>query len=85
MGDILLGIVLSFLLSRAFWKLMSGVREGLTGRHAANVPDRGVQMERDPVCGTFVVPSSALALHDGRRRVYFCSPDCRDKYRARTA
>ena len=44
---------------------------------------RGVQMVRDPVCGTYVVPDRALALTDGSGPVFFCSADCRDKYRAR--
>ena len=43
---------------------------------------RGVQMVRDPVCGTFVVPDRAVTLVDGRARVFFCSDACRDKYRA---
>jgi YHS domain-containing protein len=46
------------------------------------VPRRGVQMVRDPVCGTFVVPDRALMLLVGRQPIYFCSTACRDKYRA---
>jgi YHS domain-containing protein len=42
-------------------------------------------MERDPVCGTFIVRDRALTLSDGSRQVYFCSPGCRDAYRARIA
>ena len=53
------------------------------GRRGA--PSASVHMERDPVCGTFVVPERAVALDDGSRRVYFCSSACRDSYRARTA
>jgi YHS domain-containing protein len=49
------------------------------------VPTRGVQMVRDPVCGTFVLPDHAVSIADGRGRVYFCSARCRDAYRARTA
>jgi YHS domain-containing protein len=48
-------------------------------------PERGVAMARDPVCGTFVLPSKAVTLVDGRSRLYFCSDACRDKYRARSA
>jgi YHS domain-containing protein len=35
------------------------------------------------VCGTFVLPASAVTLVDGRARLYFCSDACRDQYRAR--
>jgi len=40
-------------------------------------------MERDPVCGTFVIRERAVTIGSGDRRVYFCSDVCRDKYRAR--
>ena len=45
----------------------------------------GVQMARDPVCGTFVVPDRATSITVGRDQIYFCSASCRDKYRAKTA
>jgi hypothetical protein len=42
-------------------------------------------MERDPVCGTFVVPERAVKLTTGREDRFFCSVACRDAYRARGA
>ena len=51
----------------------------------ATAPPRSVHMERDPVCGTYVVPERSVSVDDGTGRVYFCSAACRDKYRARTA
>jgi uncharacterized protein len=85
----LLRLVLAMLLARAGWRVIDGVMEGLSGRGSrtrdGNVPARGVQMVRDPVCGTYVVPDRAVALSDGSGRVFFCSANCRDKYRARTA
>ena len=85
-----LEFVLMLVIARSFWRLIGGVMDGLGGtvRPRASdpgVPDRGVPMVRDPVCGTFVVPERAVTLHDGRARVFFCSDACRDKYRARTA
>lgn len=79
-------VVLIVLLVRALNRLWGGIREGLGVRApgGSSVPQRGVQMVRDPVCGTFVVPSAALRIGDGRSSVYFCSPGCRDKYQ-RTA
>ena len=80
--------VLLILFARAMGRLWSGVVEGLTGQPpgaGAGVPARGVQMVRDPVCGTFVVPDRALMLAVGRQQFYFCSANCRDTYRARTA
>ena len=84
--DLLL-LVLAMIVARAVWRVIGGVMEGLSGRSTrsqdGNVPARGVQMVRDPVCGTYVVPDRAVALADGSRRVFFCSAHCRDQYRAR--
>jgi YHS domain-containing protein len=75
--------LLFILLARALNRLWGGFKEGLGVRASGGpqVPQRGVQMVRDPVCGMFVVPSSALRIGDGRSSVYFCSQECRDKYR----
>jgi YHS domain-containing protein len=90
MARFVLLLILSVVVARAFWRVVDGVVEGLTGRSAGRsgstgVPGRGVQMARDPVCGTFVVPERAVTLTVGRQRLYFCSDTCCDKYRARTA
>ena len=85
---IVLFVVLSVFLARAFWRIVDGVIEGLSGRPSgrsvSNVRS-GVQMARDPVCGTYVVPNRALAISDGSRQIFFCSAACRDKYRAKSA
>ncbi len=87
---ILLRIVLLFLLVmlvlRAFWRLVAGVIDGaaLPGARNPGPPERGVQMVRDPVCGTFLLPANAVSLTGRRGDVhYFCSDRCRDAYRAR--
>ena len=86
MTRLALYLILAILIARAFWRLLDGIIEGASGgRPGSRVPDRGVQMVRDPVCGTFVVADRALTLVEGRTRVHFCSDACRDKYRARTA
>ena len=79
----LLLLVLVAIVARAFWRVIDGVVEGMRGpAPAARTPAAGVQMERDPVCGTFVVRERAVTLDSGDRRVYFCSAGCRDKYQA---
>lgn len=68
---------------RAVWRLLYGIAAGMAtpgGRPAP--PARGVAMVRDPVCGTFVVPSSALMLKAAGSDVYFCSEECRQRYSA---
>jgi len=89
----LLWLILSAVVVRAVWRVIDGVMQGMSGESprsprapgGAQVPAQGVQMVRDPVCGTYVVPANAIAVSDGARHVYFCSAACRDKYRARTA
>ena len=76
-------LILLVFIARTFWRVVDGMLEGLTGRpHGARTPQRSTQMVRDPVCGTFILPGQAVTLADGSRRVYFCSTNCRDKYRA---
>ena len=92
---ILLFLLIAFL-ARAFSRLFAGFLEGVTGTpRGTRVPQLGVQMVRDPVCGTFVVPERAVGattalfdppavmLVEGTQRVHFCSDKCRDQYRAR--
>ena len=82
---LVLFIVFAIVIARAFWRMFDGIVEGVSGGRAKNgVPDRGVPMVRDPVCGTFVLPDRAVTLVDGRARLHFCSEACRDTYRART-
>ena len=78
-------IVFGIFVARAFWRLVDGIVDGVRGRPPrgkGQVPTRGVQMARDPVCGTFVHPDHALTLVDGRARVFFCSDACRNTYQS---
>jgi YHS domain-containing protein len=85
MFEVVFYVVLLLFLGRAALSLWGGIKEGLRGPAGSGggVPSRGVQMVRDPVCGTFVVPDRAIALTVGRDHLYFCSTACRDKYRSR--
>src|SRR5262249_6869261 len=56
-------VILAFFVARAFWRLLDGIVEGASrGSRGSQVPQRGVQMFRDPVCGTFVVADRAVTL-----------------------
>ena len=82
---LLISILLTLAI-RAAGRLIGGIIDGIRAQpRGTTAPQRGVQMVRDPVCGTFVLPDHALSIADGRARVYFCSETCRNKYRARTA
>jgi YHS domain-containing protein len=82
---ILIAIVLA-LVTRVLWRLGAGILQGLAaGPAGTRVPRRGVRMVRDPVCGTFVLPDRAVTMTAGGPPLYFCSADCRDRYRGPTA
>ena len=86
MTRFILIFVLSIVISRMFWRVIESFKEGLSGRGpgTATPTTHSVQMVRDPICGTFLLPDRAVSLVvDGRSRVYFCSEACRDRYRAR--
>ena len=80
----LLVAILLLLIARAFWRLMDGIIEaaGGTSRKRTSPGASAVKLVRDPVCGTYVAPRSALSLSDGGTTHYFCSEDCRRKFRA---
>jgi hypothetical protein len=83
-------LILFIIIARTFWRVVDNVIEAATGRPPGGGAGRGaagsaagVEMVRDPICGTFVVRDRAVSLVDGATRVHFCSDACRDKYRAR--
>ena len=41
----------------------------------------GGELKKDPVCGTYVSTSGSLTRSVNGEMVYFCSAQCRDKYR----
>jgi YHS domain-containing protein len=46
-----------------------------------SVPSGG-ELKKDPVCGTFISPATAVQKRVGGTVYYFCSTECRDKFRA---
>ena len=75
-------ILLVRVVSRLWRQLAAGMARSASG---GDVSATSVQMVRDPVCGTFVVPDRSLMLSDGRQQLHFCSAACRDTYRARAS
>ena len=84
MAKVGLVLILIVCIARAFWRVVDGVLAGLSGDGGGTrAPGGGsVQMVRDPVCGTFLVPDKAVILADRSQRLFFCSTRCRDAYRA---
>ena len=77
MTGLILKLVLVILVLRAVLRLFRGVLQGLSGVSTA---PRAMALVRDPVCGTFVAPSTALSLASGGQTQFFCSEKCRRAY-----
>jgi YHS domain-containing protein len=73
---LLIWLVLASLVLRGLLRLLRGIAEGLQGPPAPTLP-QAVPLVRDPVCGMFVVPSTALSAGTGAQTKYFCSENCR--------
>lgn len=80
---VLLIILLVYVAARVLWRVLGGVFEGLGYQRPGGAP-ASVGLVRDPVCGTFVLPSKALTSGSGSNTRYFCSEKCRRDYAGRT-
>ncbi len=45
----------------------------------------GGALRQDPVCGTYVSEAVAVTVRDGGQTHYFCSEECREKFRRQGA
>jgi YHS domain-containing protein len=79
----LLFLILIYFVLRAVSRLMRGVRDGMLGPR--DTPPPAVPLARDPVCGTYVVPSRALTSGEGADVRFFCSEKCRRAYQVKPA
>jgi hypothetical protein len=77
----LLEVIVLLLVIRAVWRVVGNMIAVSAGarRTTASGEPRAVKLLRDPVCGTYVSPDTAIS--DGRE--YFCSEKCRDEHRTR--
>jgi YHS domain-containing protein len=64
---------------RSVLRLARGISEGMRTPSQPK-PPQAVPLVRDPVCGTYVVPSSALSAGAGPQMKFFCSENCRRAY-----
>jgi YHS domain-containing protein len=80
---VLLFALLALMVVRSLRRFMAGVAQGMGhGPRARGQVDSGVKMFRDPICGTYVLPGSALAVRDEQGMHYFCSQKCREAFLA---
>ena len=74
-------VIFILVVARAFWRVVDGILDGARGPDARR-RTTAVKLVRDPVCGTYVAPGSALSISASGTTHYFCSEECRAKYRA---
>jgi YHS domain-containing protein len=69
-------------IAKGFGELMGGgARQTSAGPRPPEVP-MGGELKRDPVCGTFVPVATAIKkAGPGGETIYFCSTECRDRYK----
>lgn len=83
--DVVLPLLAFLLLRSVIGSIFSSAR-GAARRQPAMPPQPGVvaggELKKDPVCGTYVSEALSVTRTVNGEVLYFCSPDCRDKYRA---
>jgi YHS domain-containing protein len=87
MGWLVRFVLFSLLITlvvRSVLRLLGGIVEGATGTSArdTSVPAT-TKMVKDPICGTYVVPSKALTASRGSQTAWFCSPECQHAWQRR--
>ena len=80
---ILLLTILVLLLARAFWRLVDGIMEAAGGTSRTRARTPGIKLARDPVCGTYVTPGTALSLQTRGQTYHFCSEECRSRFQGK--
>jgi YHS domain-containing protein len=81
--EFLLPIIL-FLLLR---NMVRGFFSGSQSRRVVRQPEAppaplGGELKKDPVCGTYISAATAVQATVKGETVYFCSKECREKFRA---
>ena|SRR5579871_6593145 len=59
----------------------SGSASADAPRNNAQRPPTAGELKKDPVCGTFIATSTSVKKTADGVTYYFCSPECRDKFR----
>ena len=80
----ILGLFVITVIRMILSTLRTGVGELFKEEAAAkNTPPAaagGGALKRDPVCGTYIPADNSVRKSVNGEVLYFCSPECRDKY-----
>jgi YHS domain-containing protein len=80
---VILPLLLFLLLRYVLKSIGESMKSGSPGqsRKQASGARAGGELKKDPVCGTFVSPETAVTRTVGGKVVHFCSESCSDRYR----
>jgi YHS domain-containing protein len=59
----------------------SPARAGASPGPPSSSAPSGGELKKDPVCGTFISTATAFQKSSGGQTYYFCSTECRDKFK----
>jgi len=76
---VLLFLLARMLLQNLFGSLRSVTRQQRPPKQES--PMQASELKKDPVCGTYVSTAASVTRTVNGKVVYFCSVECRDKYR----
>ena len=82
---IVLPVFLFWLVRALLRSVIEGFRSTLGEQRAPQQPPAarsGGELKKDPVCGTYVSTAASITRTVDGEVFYFCSKECRDKYRA---
>ena len=77
-------LLLFFLVRAVLRSIVAALRPSAPRNVRSRPPEvpSGGELKKDPVCGTYVSASASLTRTVNGAVLHFCSPECRDKYRA---
>ena len=81
---IVLPVLLFYLVRGILRSIIEGFRSTLGPQNAVRQPPAvrsGGELKKDPVCGTYVSTAAGITRTVKGEILYFCSKECRDKYR----
>jgi YHS domain-containing protein len=81
---LVLPLLLFWLLRSILRSMFAGVNSQVATKPGRRVPpvSLGGELKKDPVCGTYVSADTSVTKRINGQTLHFCSPACRDKYRA---
>jgi YHS domain-containing protein len=82
--EVMLPLLLFWLARNILRSIFAGFQSSVVRRPPGPAPTihTSGELKKDPVCGTFVSVDASVTKRVNGELVHFCSPACRDKYRA---